>query len=148
MPGTLGHPPRLGRISDIMITLRIFLSCAFIAVLSGCGNPSPAVPPSAEISLPEALRKSIFEYEGKNYYKVHIDSDKMTRMSGRIVSHDELKTLKNYEYDPEIGIYLAVYGVQEPDIVNNVFESLQSGGIQTISRHVADQESEIMQKRE
>jgi len=119
-----------------------------IAVLSSCGKPSPAKPPGAEIELPEALRRSIFEHEGKKYYKIHIDSDKMARISGRIVSHDELKTLKNYGYDPEVGIYLAVYGLQDSEIVNSIFESLQSGGVHTITRHVAEQESEIMQKRE
>lgn len=61
------------------------------------------------------------------------------------MSNEELMTLKQHEYDPTIGVYLAVYGDQN---VNGVFESLQNGGIHTISRHVSDQESEIMQKSE
>ena len=130
-----------------MSDVKTFLILLLIALLSGCEKPSTSEPPSAEIELPVALRRSIFEQEGKTYYKVHIDSDKMTRISGRIVSHEELKNLKKYGYAPEIGVYLAVYGVQEPDIVNRVFESLQSGGVYTISRQVADQESEIMQKQ-
>ena len=129
--------------SDLKTTLILLLS----ALLTGCGKPAPAEPPSAEIGLPVALRRSIFEHEGKTYYKVHVDSDEKIRISGRVVSHEELKNLKEYGYDPEIGIYLAVYGVQEPDIVNRVFESLQSGGVNTILRQVADQESEIMQKQ-
>lgn len=131
----------------IMSDVKIFLTFLLIALLSGCEKPSPAEPPSAEIELPAALRRSIFEQGGKSYYKVHIDSDKMTRISGRIVSHEELKNLEKYGYEPELGIYLAVHGVQEPDIVNQVFESLQSGGVYTISRQVADQESDVMQKQ-
>jgi hypothetical protein len=131
-----------------MTRIKTILTCVLITVLSGCGKPSPAAPSSADIDLKEALRSSIFDQQGKTYYKIHIDSDGMTRISGRIVSHEELKTLKKYEYDPTIGIYLAVYGDQEPDIVNGVFESLQNGGIHTISRHVSDQESTIMQRRE
>lgn len=130
-----------------MSDVKKLLILLLIALLSGCEKPSPAEPPSAQISLPEALRRAIFEHEGKRYYKIHIDSDEKTRISGRIVSHEELKNLETYGYDPEIGIYLAVYGVQEPDIVNRVFESLQSGGIYTISRQVTDQESEIMHKQ-
>ncbi len=131
-----------------MNKMRALLICVLAAVLSGCGKPSPAKPPSAEISLPEALRRSVIEHEGREYYKIHIDSDKMTRISGRVVSHEELKTLKKYEYDPKIGIYMAVYGVQEPAMVNSIFESLQGGGIDTITRQVTDQESEIMQDRD
>lgn len=128
-----------------MTKIKTILTCVLIVVLSGCGKPSPAASPSAEIDLKEALRSSVFEQQGKTYYKIHIDSDGMTRISGRIVSNEELMTLKQHEYDPTIGIYLAVYGDQN---VNGVFESLQNGGIHTISRHVSDQESEIMQKSE
>ncbi len=131
-----------------MNELKTILILLMVAGISGCGKPSPADPPNAEIDLPQALRRSIFEHEGKTYYKIHIDSDKMTRISGRIVSHEELKTITNYEYDPEIGIYLAVYGVQDPGITNSVFDSLQSAGVDTITRHVADEESQIMQERQ
>jgi biopolymer transport protein ExbD len=111
-------------------------------------NPSPGAQPSAELDLKEALSSSIFVHQGKTYYKIHIDSDGMTRISGRIVSNEELKTLKQHQYDPAIGIYLAVYGDQEHDTVNGVFRSLQNGGVWKISRHVSDQESKIMQRRE
>lgn len=131
-----------------MTKLKTILSCVLLAVLSGCVNPSPAEPPSAEIGLPEALRRSIFEHEGKSYYKIHIDSDEMTRISGRIVSHDELMNIMKHDYDPEIGVYLAVYGIQEPGITNAVQESLMQGGVRDISMNVADEESEIMQKQQ
>ena len=123
------------------------MTFVLIAVLSGCGKPMPAEPPSAQISLPEALRRAIFEHEGKRYYKIHIDSDEMTRISGRIVSQDELISIKKYEYDSEIGVYLAVYGVQDPGITNTVQEFLMRAGVQTITMNVADEESQIMQKR-
>ncbi|QTN33006.1 hypothetical protein HZ994_11980 [Akkermansiaceae bacterium] len=128
--------------------MKEILTCVLIAVLCGCGKPSSAEPPSAEIGLAEALRRSIFEHEGKAYYKIHIDSDKMARISGRIVSHDELMGINKYDYDPEIGVYLAVYGVQDASITNAVQESLMHAGVRTITMNVADEESEIMQKEQ
>lgn len=128
--------------------MKTILGCVLVTVLAGCGKSSPSEPPSAEIGLPEALKRSIFEHEGERYYKVHIDSDEMTRISGRIVSNDELTSIMKHEYDPEIGVYLAVYGVQEPDLTNTVQESLMRAGVDTITMNVADEESEIMQKQE
>tara|TARA_B100000959_G_C14829099_1_gene561094 strand:+ start:107 stop:766 length:660 start_codon:yes stop_codon:yes gene_type:complete len=104
-----------------------------------------AKPPSEKIDLPEALRRSTIEHRGEKHYKIHIDSDGMTWISGRIVSNEELKTLYRYSDNREMKIYLFVYGNQDADSVFDSLNSVQHW--RQISYHSTKQESGIMQKR-
>ena len=148
-----------------MTKIETFLFCVLFAAASSCSGPSSDAaesssnspepssgsaesstpkPPSKKLDLSEALRRSIFYHRGEKHYKICLDSDGMTRISGRIVSNEELKTLYTYSDNREMKIYLSVYGNQDADFVFDALNSVQHWS--QISYHSTNQESEIMQK--